>query len=423
MKAILKISLLLHLVLTSAGLLCAQSPTQVIIANGGVGGDSNLVRMATWELGTGNYTVFDSIPAGSVQSVFVWGRDAYVCADSLLIRYNLDTYQREAAAMIKGVRRVAVWEDKVLISKGNGSFTDHFEVRYADNLLHCFSVPAIIGNCNGVVVAGDSGYVANPISFVNPTGNMAVIDMRGTALNRIMDMDTMGKFIDQMYTHQGKIVSTSVVKVNNPQWGFVSLYDISNGTFTHHKVNMPLSQGAGIDNGKLYANFGGNVGGFDLASGQLTDPVVVPGAWKAMVVDSINNRLYLTRSDLQTYGWLISFDYTGTRLDSVETGIAPVALAVDYNVTVGNQPSAATGLIHAFPQPFSDRLQVDLRNLKHPARQLQIFDLTGNEVYTTSLNVSDFLTVELPELAAGVYLLQVNTRSESAILKIVKAPR
>lgn len=423
MKAIVKVSLLLHLLIASTALLYAQSPSQVIIANGGVGGDSNLVRMAAWNLGTGSYTVFDSITAGSVQSVFIWGRDAYVCADSLLIRYNLDTYQREASAMIKGVRRVAVWEDKVLVSKGNGSISDHFEVRYATNLFHCFSVPAITGNCNGVVVVGDTGYVANPISFVNPTGNMAVVDMRGTALNRIMDMDTMGKFIDQLYAYQGKIVSTSIVKFNNPQWGFISQYDIANGTFTHHKVNMPLSQSAGIDNGKLYANFGGNIGGFDLTSELLTDPVVVPGTWAGMVVDSVNDRLYLTRSDLQTYGWLVEFDYNGTRLDSVETGVAPVAIAVDYNVTVGNQPSAETVLIQAFPQPFSDRLTVDLRNLKHPGRQLQIFDLTGNQVYSTSLNGNDFLSLDLPELAAGVYLLQVKTRSESAILKIVKAPR
>ena len=286
MTAALKLSLLLSLLIGSAHVVLAQAPSQVIVANGGIGGDSNLVQMAAWNLGTGNYSVFDSIEAGSVQSVFIWGRDAYVCADSMLIRYNLDTYQREASAVIKGVRRVAVWEDKVLVSKDardgrpceqfgdRGTVTLAEHERYGLEEVGSSSPPAV---ANGVVVVGDTGYVANPVSFVNTTGNLAVVDMRGAALHRVMDMDTMGKFIDRLYVHEGKVVSTNIVKFNNPLWGWISQYDIANGTFTHHKVNMPLSQGAGIDNGKLYANFGGNVCGFDLASGQLTDPVVVPG--------------------------------------------------------------------------------------------------------------------------------------------------
>lgn len=423
MKAALKLSLLLSLLIGSAHVVLAQAPSQVIVANGGIGGDSNLVQMAAWNLGTGNYSVFDSIEAGSVQSVFIWGRDAYVCADSVLIRYNLDTYQREASAVIKGVRRVAVWEDKVLVSKGVGAIGDHFEVRYAANLGPCFGVPTIGGNCNGVVVVGDTGYVANPVSFVNTTGNLAVVDMRGAALHRVMDMDTMGKFIDRLYVHEGKVVSTNIVKFNNPLWGWISQYDIANGTFTHHKVNMPLSQGAGIDNGKLYANFGGNVGGFDLASGQLTDPVVVPGTWTAMVLDSVNNRFYLSRSDLETYGWLIQFDYNGTRLDSVETGVSPVALAVDYNMTVGNQPRNNANFIKAYPQPFADELIVDLRHAKSPAQQVTIHDLAGKLVYTTKVAGNEFLKIELPHLAAGAYILTLRTRAEALTLKVIKTPK
>ncbi|HEX2899085.1 MAG TPA: hypothetical protein VHS96_05120, partial [Bacteroidia bacterium] len=295
--ASLKSALLLTLLLLGIHGIRAQSPTQVIIANGGTGDSLNWVRVGAWNLATGSYTIFDSLPASSAQHVFIWGRDAYVCADSLLVRYNIDSYQREAIATIPGLRQVAVWEDKVLVSKGLGAVNDHFEVRYAENLFHCFSEPAISGNCQGVVVVGDTGYVANPVTFLNPTGNMAVVDLRSRVLDRIMDMDTSGKFIDRLFVHQGKVVSINIVRFNSPQWGFISLYDIANGGFTHHKVNVPVSQGAGIDNGLLYANFDGNVGSFDLASGQLANPVVVPGTWAGMVLDSVNDRLYLSRTD------------------------------------------------------------------------------------------------------------------------------
>lgn len=422
MMASRKTALFSFLLLFACQLAIAQLPTQVIVANSGPGDSLNWVRIGSWNLTTGLYTEFDSLPARNAQSIFIHGRNAYVCADSLLARYNLDTYEREAIATIDGIRHVAVWQDKVLVSKGLGAVTDHFEVRYATNLALAFSEPAITGNCQGVIVVGDTGYVANPVTFLNPTGNIAVVDLPNQVLHHTLDLDTMGKFIDHLFEYHGKVVSTSIVRFNNPQWGFISLYDIATGTFVHHKVNMPLSQGAGIDNGLLYANFGGNVGGFDLNTGQLTNPTVVQGNWAAMSLDSVSNRLFLTRTDFETYGWLHSFDYTGNKLDSVEVDVAPVALAVDYNMTVGNQEtSLVSEQISAFPQPFSETLKLDLRKLNSPAERIELYDLLGHAILQKSIRGQDILTLEFPELLPGTYLLRVRTKKSVATLKVVKA--
>ncbi len=422
MMASRKTALFSFLLLFACQLAIAQLPTQVIVANSGPGDSLNWVRIGSWNLTSGIYTEFDSLPARNAQSIFIHGRNAYVCADSLLARYNLDTYQREAIATIDGVRHVAAWQDKVLVSKGLGAVTDHFEVRYGSNLAQVFTVPAIAGNCQGVIVVGDTGYVANPITFLNPTGNIAVVDLPNQVLHHTLDLDTMGKFIDHLFEFQGKVVSTSIVRFNNPQWGFVSLYDIANGTFVHHKVNMPLSQGAGIDNGLLYANFGGNVGGFDLNTGQLTNPVVVQGNWAAMTLDSVNNRLFLTRTDFETYGWLHSFDYNGNKLDSVQVDIAPVALAVDYNLTIGNQPIAhSADVLKAFPQPFGEVLNLDLRNLDGPAESIELYDLLGQVMLQKQIHGENILALELPELHLGTYLLRVRTKKSLATIKVIKA--
>lgn len=422
MKATLKFTCFFALLLMGRFVAVAQIPTQLIVANGGIYGPGNYVKIGAWNFGTGNYAIFDSIPATSVQSVHIHGRDAYVCADSFLVRYNLDTYQREATAKIFGVRKVAVWEDKVLVTKGVGAIGSTFEVRYAENLYPCFSVPEITGNCAGVAVVGDTGYVANPVSFVYPYGNLAVIDMPGRSWNRTMDMDTMGKFIDNLYVHNGNLVSINIVKFNNPQWGFISQYDVSNGSFVHHRVGMGISQGAGIDGNLLFANFGGNVGSFDLGTGLIADANVVPGTWAGMTLDSVNHRLFLTETDYQTHGWLYVFDYNGTALDTLPVGISPVAMAVDYGVTVGMPGEQPTkGTIKAFPQPFGDRLQVDLRTLGAAATELTLLDLTGRKLLHQTLHGNGLLSLEVPNLGAGAYLLQVRTRTGVETIKVIHA--
>ncbi|MFN8398072.1 MAG: hypothetical protein U0176_25875, partial [Bacteroidia bacterium] len=333
MKHIPKHTLLLFLLQTViSGFAFAQLPTQLIIASGGPSGGGGKVKVGTWNLSTGSYTIFDSIAAGSAHSVHIHGRDAYVCADSFLVRYNLDTYTREATAKIKGIRQVAVWEDKVLVTKGLGAVSDHFEVRYADNLYWCFAVPSIVGNCEGVVVVGDTGYVANPVSFANPTGNMAVIDMPGRLIDHSMSMDTMGKFIDNLHEYGGKVVSVNRVKINNPVWGFISIYDPNTGTRTDHKVNEAVGKSAGIDGDLLIGHFGGNINAFNLTTGQVLGGSIIPGTWAGTAIDSVNDHIYVTRTDYQTYGWLYRYDYTGSLLDSLEVGPSPEALAVDYDV-------------------------------------------------------------------------------------------
>lgn len=422
MKAPFTIALLTVLLATGFHCLPAQVPSQVIIVNGGTVDSTNKVKVAAWSLATGDYTVFDSFAAGYARSVFIWGRDAYVCADSVLARYNLDTYQREALAIIPGVRQVAVWNDKVLVTKGLGATADHVEVLFASNLSHSFTLPGITGNCEGVVVAGDTGYVANPISFANPTGNMVVVDLPGATVKRTMNLDTMGKFISNLYLHHSKVVSINLVKFNNPQWGFVSLYNLATATFTHHRVDMPVSQGAGIDNGILYANFGGNIGGFDLGSGLLVDSVVVPGTWAGMVVDSVNHRLYVTETDHISYGNLYTYDFNGLCLDTLEVGVSPEALAVDYNVAVGVSPiSRGQDLIRAYPQPFGDILYIDTHLLKTPLQGISLYDLAGRKLLEQSAGGTSVHRLELSSLAPGPYLLKVETRDAVVMRKLTKA--
>lgn len=398
-----------------------QTPTQVIVAAGGATSATGKVMVGAWDLSSGNYTIFDSIAAGSAHSVHIHGRDAYVCADSFLVRYNLDSYTREATAKIKGVRQVAVWEDKVLVAKGLGATADHFEVRYAENLYWCFSVPSLVGNCEGVVVVGDTGYVANPVSFASPTGNLAVIDMPGRVLDRNMSLDTMGKFIDNLHSYQGKVVTVNRVKINNPVWGFVSIYDPSTGATVHHKVSQPVGRSIGVDGNLLFGHFGGNIKAFDLATGQLMPGTIIPGTWAGSALDSLSDHIYVTRTDFQTYGWLYRYDYTGSLLDSLEVGPSPEALAVDYDVIAGGQTPPSGSSLSLFPQPAGDRVFLDLRSLKPEPLHVQVANLAGQTVMEAQVRGGALQSLDLSGLEAGAYVVTASTKSSLLTAKLIKA--
>ncbi len=221
MKAFVQFCLILALGCTFASLR-AQAPSQVIVANGGVFGSNNYVTVASWDLTTGNYVVFDSFPASSVQDVNIHSRDAYVCADSFVVRYNLDNLTREAMGVVYGARQSAVFEDKVIVTKGFGSTGENAVVLNASDLSQSYEVMGITGNTEGVVVVGDTAYLTNPSSFIATEGAMAVVDMSNASLNRVIDLDTMGRQIQDLYKYQNKLYSITITKFNNPTYSVIS---------------------------------------------------------------------------------------------------------------------------------------------------------------------------------------------------------
>ncbi|MEY3443947.1 MAG: hypothetical protein RLZZ519_2228, partial [Bacteroidota bacterium] len=194
----------------------AQVHPQVIVANGGVFGPSNMVKIGSWDLLTRQYMVFDSFPASSVQDVTVYERFAYVCADSILACYNLDTYQRIAMVTVPGVRQTRVDRNWLLVTKGYGAVGDNFEVRDMGDLSLSFSIPGISGECEGVVSAQDTAYIAVPQGFGAATGKIAVVSLTSQQLIREIDLDTNGRVITDLFIYGGKVYSISQIDYFSP---------------------------------------------------------------------------------------------------------------------------------------------------------------------------------------------------------------
>lgn len=399
----------------------AQNPSQVIIANGGQFSSTNYVTIACWNLSTGNYVVFDSFPASSVQHVNIYSRDAYVCADSFVVRYNLDNLTREAIAVVPGARESKVWRNKVVVSKGFGAIGEHVVVLNASDLSLSSDVTGITGNCEGISIIGNTAYVANPNSFAAITGSMAIVDLNSESLSNIVALDTLGKQIQDLYKYQNKIYSVNIIKFNNPTYGVITEFTPSNSTFVHHKIDLPLSNSAGIINGKLYLNIDGAIGSIDMSTVTVSDTALIPGFWAGMATDTVNDRLYLTETDYFSYGKLYSYDLQGNRLDSLNVGISPEALAVDYNISVSStNPKSDIAKIVAFPQPFNSKLNLDLEAFSNKATEISMTDILGRVVFQERVKGGRFIEINTENIGQGTYILKVVAGSNAASMKVVK---
>lgn len=389
-----------------AGSMFAQAPRQVIIANGGVFSTTNMVRIAAWNQSNGNYFLFDSLAASSVQDVIVDGNIAYVAADSFVVKYDIDSYTRLALLDLSGVRQLAIFDDKLIVTRGFGASSDFVKILNTSDLSEVASVSAVPAQCEGVVVVGDSAYVTMPGSFGATTGSIVSIDLGTNDVALTIPLDTLGAGVGRIY-HSNEHLYTLNAIAWGSSYGVVSDYDLSTGIVSNNIVQSSVSGGAGIENGNLYGNFGGNFSSFDLANQTVTS--IISGSPAAAKIDTAQNRFFLTQSDYLTFGAIERYDWSGTRLDSMAIGISPEAFDFDYRQTV----SAASAFneevfIQTFPNPVVNEVTVDMSRIKLPVQSILVSDMQGRTLMQATTK-SRMETLDLSQFPAGTYLIRVRT--------------
>lgn len=398
----------------------AQVHPQVIVANGGVFGPGNTVRIGSWDVLSHQYMDFDSFPASSVQHVSCHERHAVVCADSFLTLYDLDSYQRLAQVKVFGIRQAQIHGNHVIVAKGYGHQGDWVEFRNLNDLSLDFSVPGIGGECEGIAVYGDTVYVGVPVGFGAGLGKIAVISMNTGSLVREIDLGPDGRLIKNLYLHGGNLYTVNQIDYFS-SYGYVTAYNTQTATFHNHHVNMPTSLGAGIYLDKLHAYFGGGLSTWSLQDTIVTGTNIVPGYWAAMAMDTVLHHYYVTATDYATWGRLYQYDFAGNLLDSTDIGVSPEAIAVDaYVITSTEAGMDQAPELRAYLMPFGDRLTLDLRDFPAGNYTATLLNLQGqqvSEILTQGLGLRSLSTADLP---AGLYLLRLSNGKSQWTLRVVK---
>ncbi len=404
---------------------------QVIVASGGqFGNPNNYVRIGAYNPNTKVYTVFDSIRAASTKTVITDGKFTYLTADTLLVKYDIDNHTRMAVTpkSTTGLSYLATYKNYVIATRGYGAGSDFVKVYNNTDLTEAFTITGISDQAAGIVVVGDTAYVAVAGPYNKDTGTIAVIDLVNMQLKREIMLDTLGAQIGRIFTD-----GTNVYAVNSKR-NVITTYNVATCALTH-KIgynSYPSGFGVGLDDNKVFMDFGySGIGYYDIEGDAFSQQLLVnynkiPGIStfsnfiSGAAIDTLNNLFYVSATNYASTGETYIFNTMGEMIDTFAVGVSPEAIAVDYRSTVGIQKSSSKGnlLVNAYPNPAKNTLYIGAENLTNAI--ITVTDISGKVVMQQNVENNPITQINIQHLPAGLYIINVKADQANGVQKFIK---
>lgn len=344
----------------------------------------------------------------------------YVAADDQLLKYDPDTYQLLGQAAVTGIRKLAFWNDQVLITRGESGGLDHyFEVRDATTLDPVYSIdPAggLIHSAEDVEVLGDKAYLAvnNAFDWDDLVGYVGIIDLQTQSYMGSIDLGPDGLDPEHIM-----VAPTGMYVLNNKDFTSSSISRVDPaGEQLLFTQNVALSSGCGasaLGGEKIYfmEYAVGHLARWDLTTEQVADTLPTSPASYGLIADPVNEVLYATTTDFTTTGDLHVLDPDGNEITSVAVGVAPGNLALDLraaNGIAGTQHPA----LQVHPTIAEDLVQVD--HLR-PGQRYEVIDTAGRKLATYTATPGGTWQIDVSGFAAGTFLLCTEGRDVGRFVK------
>jgi len=426
--------LLLLVLLVVSGSIFVQAQTsarQVIIANGGkfegVPPYTDYVTVESYNLATQAVTVFNTIYTQSVQDVIISGKYAYVTAQDSIVKYNIDTYQRVAAIKDSGVNKMALYSDKLIVTKQYPVGRFHAEVLDSTNLGLIALIDGIPGDCEGVAVYGNRAFIAVDSGYAGVEGRMAIVNLSTYSLDTILNFGPSAIGIYNVYVYGGYIFTVNRTPFGGGNIGSISRLDPVSGAVTTNVFGVNIGQGFGISGNLLYLGMNRSIGSYNLGTQAIVDTTIIRffGAAGSIeihsaAVDYLNNKFYTNIGNRTTLGIGVVFSFTGDSLTSYSTGINADACAIDFRNPTGISNVTLQEAISVYPNPVDDFISITL-NATASLNEIKIIDLTGRTIVTRPVQVGENnIRISVSDYPSGVYLLSFTTEKGTKVRKFIK---
>ncbi len=97
---------------------------------------------------------------------------------------------------------------------------------------------------------------------------------------------------------------------------------------------------------------------------------------------------------------------------------------LDGSVILGsNSPGSPMGSLSAFPNPFRNELQISIPSIEHGDVKVQLTDLSGRVIYSTTWHAGDpaQLTIPAYHISQGLYMIIADTNQGRFVSKVVRS--
>ena len=297
------------------------------------------------------YIVIDTIQGARFASdLIIDNYHFYVAADNMLHKYDKNTYDLLASTQIDGIRNLAIWNDKIIVTRGdydNTTFLPIFFNAYlqvfnkSDLSLH-LELDTVIGPkwaTQNLIVDGDNAYVVinNAYEWGNEKGIIGIVDLNTFSYLNEIDLGINGKNPDNMVLEDDYIYT-----INNKDWSSLSISQVSLLTYNSITTNLAsTSTGCGtscLRDGKMNYQISGDTLLYEWDIITLPSTGISLGLnqnFYDLSYDEINNLLYASSTDYSTYGDINIYNQNNYLIHSFQCGISPGTIAFDIRNATG----------------------------------------------------------------------------------------
>jgi len=396
---------------------------QVLVLNEGyydVSGGQQVVpvTLGTYDPISGNYqTVVTIADARYGNHVYVNNGSIYVGADSLLLKYDADTYALLDQEVVVGVRSFAFWNDQMIITRGEiGGLPHYVEVRDKNtfDLLYAVSTIDLPYSCEDVEVVGDMAYIAvgNAFEWGNTVGMLGKLDLASGSWAGSVDLGPAGQNPENVMVR-----GDAIYTLNNRDFSASSISKVSGvengGASAALAFTTGVTSGGGcaaselMSNGKIYymEYAQAQMARFDVNTDAVSDTLSNAIAPYGMVDNPIDQRIYATTTDYVSTGDLHVLAYDGAVLGTTPVGVSAGSLALDVRLSTGIAPVTAEDLV-LYPNPASSEFFVRLPGAGR-STPITITDATGRVVRSELRALDTTQRIDVSGFAPGLYIVQV----------------
>ncbi len=385
------------------------------------------VSVGSYDPITQQYTTFDVINNARFAScVVVDGNNIYVAADSFLIKYDRYTHARLDSQIVQGIRKIAVWNNQLLITRGQYliSYNSYFQVYDKNSLAFLYEFNTTVGPqyaSEGIVVNNDTAYLAinNGFDYGNEVGYIGKVNLNAASYIGNVDLGPTAKNPFTIAYNGG-----SLYTVNNRDYtnASVSTMNIANGTLT--TSDLATSSGCGastLATNYIYYQVSGDtiIRRFDINTLTNYDIQHINKNIYGMVHDPINSIIYAGETDYTTYGKIFIYDMNGNVQGSFNVSVAPGEVALDIRNDAGISNITQNSNIFIFPNPAKDQICIS-NSTPIQNSTIIITDMMGKTVSQIAGSNTTLQTISVLNLSAGIYTIKVISDKMVTTQKFIK---
>lgn len=289
-------------------------------------------------------TVIEIDGARFASDLIIHANYFYVAADNKLLKYDLDTYELLASEDVPGVRKMAIFENYLFITKGdydNATFGPVIFDSYLDvfdlELNYQFSFDTESNgpqwSTESLLIKDENLYIGinNGYEWGNYKGLVGVVDLNSMSYVDEIDLGEDGKNPINLLSKDGQIFT-----VNNKNWDGSSLSIINESNVNTQTINLSnVSSGCGVSmlrGDDLFYQVSNNNQIFKFDLNNLEESGVIENFeynYYAMEQDPISGYIYASIANFVSSSGIVVYDQNYSVVNTFFADVATGTIAFD----------------------------------------------------------------------------------------------